>query len=114
MNLVLASGDEEDVFAALGEGLYLPCFHYLGLVDPATATFTGTIRDAAWVEGGRLVGKYLRPIYHQLLALADRIEVLGKKRWLVPGDWEVTWCLNLWQMALTLNRRRRSGFISRP
>lgn len=88
LNLVLASGDEEDVFAALGEGLYLPRFHYLGLVDPATATFTGTIRDAAWVEGGRLVGKVSPARFTiSFLALADRIEVLGKKRWLVPGDW---------------------------
>ena len=37
---------------------------------------------------------------------------MGKKRWLVQGTGKATWCLNLWQMALTLNRRRRSGLLA--
>ena len=87
LNLVLAGGRAEDPLASLGDGLYIPRFHYLGLVNPKTATFTGTIRDCLLVEGGRLQ----RPVVPlrftaSFLELAQRIEERGKPTW-VPGSW---------------------------
>lgn len=88
LNLVMASGEEEDLLASLGEGLYLPRFHYLGLVNPRTATFTGTIRDCLWVRGGKIQGPVLPLRFTEsFLDLAGRIETMGKQRRLVPGSW---------------------------
>jgi predicted Zn-dependent protease len=87
LDLVLAA-EEEDLLSTLGDGLYLPRFHYLGLVDPQTATFTGTIRDCLWIEDGRPVGT-VPPLRFTVsfLALAREIQAVGKERKLMAGSW---------------------------
>lgn len=87
LNLVLPGGEDRDLLARLGTGLYIPRFHYLAVVNPKTATYTGTVRDCFWVEEGKVKFPLLPLRFTEsFLTLLSRIFGRGASRQ-IPNLW---------------------------
>lgn len=89
-HLFLSAGDHsrEDLLKLMGRGLYITRFQYTSVVDPLDLTISGSTRDGTfWVENGQ-ISHALPDLAFQtsILDLLNKVQLLGGKPVLVPGD----------------------------
>ena len=86
-NLTMAEGDAslQELVERVGDGIYVTRLHYVNIVDPREAVFTGMTRDGTFlIEGGRVTKPLVNLRFTTSFpALAGAVLGLGRERRLV-------------------------------